>query len=70
VDPNVTVVEVMVNVVGCVLCWTVATIEIVEPEMKLAEAVGVNVAVMVEVPAPATVAVFPLTDSTDGVEDE
>jgi hypothetical protein len=32
--------------------------------------VGVNVAVIVDVPAPATVAVLPLKDSTDGVEDE
>jgi hypothetical protein len=30
----------------------------------------VNVAVTVEVPAPATVAVLPLKESTDGVEDE
>jgi hypothetical protein len=30
----------------------------------------VNVAVIVEVPAPATVAVLPLKEITDGVEDE
>jgi hypothetical protein len=32
--------------------------------------VGVNVAVIVVVPVPATVAVLPLNESTDGVEDE
>jgi hypothetical protein len=70
VDPKITSVEVIVNVVGCVLCWTVATIDVVEPETKLAEAVGVNVAVIVDVPAPATVAVLTLNESTDGDEDE
>jgi hypothetical protein len=49
---------------------TVTVIAIVPPDTMLVASVGVKVAVMTEVPAPATVSVVPETVMTDVVPDE
>jgi hypothetical protein len=48
---------------------TVTVIVAVPPELKFAVFVGVNVAVITEVPAPTIVAVLPLIVMTDVVPD-
>jgi hypothetical protein len=48
---------------------TVTVMEVVPPELKFAVSDGVNVAVIKEVPTPATVAVLPLIEIADVVPD-
>jgi hypothetical protein len=49
---------------------TVTVIEVVPPEIYEVVSDGVKVAVIIELPYPATVAVLPLTETTEGVPEE
>ena len=66
--PYVPDVEVSDNV-ACEACATVAVRAIVSPVSKLVVSVGVNVAVIVAVPAPTIVIVEALNDTTDVSDD-
>ena len=67
-SPYVLLTPLQVNV-GVALA-TVTVIEVVPPEIYEVVSDGVKVAVIIELPYPATVAVLPLTERTEGVPEE